>query len=281
MKCAIRIMVLTLAFGAGGCATTNPKDPFEPYNRAMFKFNDTLDQAALKPAAQAYSHLPSFVQTGVSNFFGNLADVWTAVNNLLQGKLGDGVTDVMRVAVNTTFGLGGLLDIASEAGMPKHKEDFGQTLGKWGVASGPYVVLPILGPSTLRDTIATPVDLSGDPWRYKEPVRWRNTGIVVRVVDQRAALLGASNLLEDVALDRYEFVRDAYLQRRESKIHDGEAPSSSYENDVGPSAEQEASGTAQGLADHAGTEPAAATLVKQELHDGGRAAASMPAKEVK
>jgi phospholipid-binding lipoprotein MlaA len=144
---------------------------------------------------------------------------------------------MMRVAVNTTFGLAGLFDIGSEVGMTKHKEDFGQTLGTWGVGSGPYLVLPLLGPSTLRDAAATPLDIIADPWYYKRPVRWRNTGSVLHVVDQRAALLNASDLLEAAALDRYDFVRDAYLQRRESKVRDGAAPSSSYEDDVGPTQE--------------------------------------------
>lgn len=240
MSSTVRIIGLACALALSGCATTNQKDPLEPFNRAMFSFNDAVDQAAVKPAAQAYSNLPSFVQTGVSNFFGNLADVWTAINDLLQGKLADGTTDVMRVAVNTTFGLGGLLDIGSEAGMVKHKEDFGQTLGHWGARPGPYVVLPILGPSTLRDTLATPVDFAGDPWHYERPVRWRNAGSVVHAVSQRAALLDASDLIEAAALDRYEFVRDAYLQRRESKIHDGDVPASSYDDDVGPTREDSA-----------------------------------------
>jgi phospholipid-binding lipoprotein MlaA len=263
MNSTVRIGLLAVAFALGGCATTNPKDPFEPFNRAMFSFNDAVDQAAVKPAAQAYSHLPSFVQTGVGNFFGNLGDVWTAVNDLLQGKVADGVTDIMRVAVNTTFGLGGLIDIGSEAGMTKHKEDFGQTLGKWGVGPGPYVVLPVLGSSTMRDTVATPVDIAGDPWHYKRPVRWRNTGTVLHAVDQRAELLGASNLIEAAALDRYEFVRDAYLQRRESKIHDGETPSSSYENDVGPTPEL---GAGSGPDAASGIVPVGAGPV--ELHEG-------------
>jgi len=232
MGTIIRVAALAVVFATSGCATTNPNDPFEPFNRTMFSLNDKLDQAALKPAAQAYSHLPSFVQTGVTNFFGNLADVWTSINEFLQGKAADGVTDVMRVAVNTTFGIGGLIDIGSEAGMPKHSEDFGQTLGFWGVKPGPYVVLPLFGPSTLRDTVATPVDFLGDPWYYERPVRWRNTGTVVRIVNQRAALLNVSNLLEDAALDRYEFVRDAYLQRREGKVHDG--ASSFYEEEDAP-----------------------------------------------
>ena len=211
---------LLIAVALTGCAaTSNPKDPLESFNRTMFNFNDTVDQVALRPAAQAYRNvLPSFVQTGVGNFFGNLGDVWTAVNNLLQGKFANGLSDVMRVAVNSTLGFGGLLDIGSEAGLTKHKEDFGQTLGTWGVESGPYIVLPLLGSSTLRDTAALPVDFHGDPWGYTSPVNTRNVGSVVRIVDQRSLVLDASDLIEAAALDRYEFVRDAYLQRRESRV---------------------------------------------------------------
>jgi len=220
-----RYAILCLAFALAGCAATrNAQDPLEQFNRAVFSFNDTVDRVALKPVAEIYaSLLPPFVQTGVGNFFGNIGDVWTGANSFLQGKFTDGSTDAIRVAFNTTLGLGGVLDIASEAGLPKHKEDFGQTLGKWGVASGPYLVLPILGSSTLRDTAALSLDFRGDAWRYKEPARWRNAGSVIRLVDQRAAILAASNLIEEAALDRYEFIRDGYLQRRESRIHDGAA----------------------------------------------------------
>ena len=222
-----KFRTLTLAVAAtvslAGCAGPNPRDPYESYNRAVFNFNDKVDEYALKPTATVYKNVtPTFVQTGVNNFFGNLADVWTAANNMLQGKVGDGMSDVMRVALNSTFGLLGVLDIASEAGLQKHKEDFGQTLGSWGVPSGPYLMLPLLGPSTVRDTVALPVDIYADPWQYKNPVNVRNTGTVVRVVDQRAALLDASTLLEDAALDRYEFIRDGYMQRRNSQVYDGE-----------------------------------------------------------
>lgn len=219
--------MLLVASTLTACATTSdPRDPFESFNRTMFRFNDVVDKTALKPAATVYREiLPSFVQTGIGNFFGNLGDVWSAVNNFLQAKGEDGANDILRVALNSTLGFGGVLDIASEIGLPRHKEDFGQTLGKWGFEPGPYVVLPLLGSSTLRDVIALPVDFSGDLWTYKDPVRWRNTGIVVRLVDQRAALLDASSLIEEAALDPYEFVRDAYLQRRESKVYDGESRS--------------------------------------------------------
>jgi phospholipid-binding lipoprotein MlaA len=235
----IGALAVAVAVMTSGCASTaNPRDPFEGFNRAMFSFNDAVDQAALKPAAQAYQAvLPSFVQTGIGNFFGNLGDVWTMVNNMLQGKVSDGLSDMMRVGLNSTLGFAGVLDIASEAGMTKHKEDFGQTLGKWGVKSGPYVVLPIFGSSTLRDTVVFPVDFKGDPWAYKYPVGWRNVGTAVRLVDRRAVLLDASNLVEDAALDKYEFMRDAYMQRRESLVYDGEPPETKPEADDGaPSA---------------------------------------------
>jgi phospholipid-binding lipoprotein MlaA len=228
-----RFVLLITALALGGCATgNNPQDPFEGFNRAMFKFNDALDEAALKPAATAYQeHLPSFLQTAIGNFFGNIGDVWTAVNNLLQGKVEQGLTDVMRVAVNTTLGFGGLLDISSEAGLQKHKEDFGQTLGKWGMTSGPYVVLPLLGPSTMRDTAALPLDVAGNAWTYVRPTETQLAGSLVHIVDTRASLLGASTLLEEIALDRYTFVRDAYLQRRKSMIYDGNVPPSKKEED--------------------------------------------------
>jgi phospholipid-binding lipoprotein MlaA len=219
-----RGIALALAVSAtlAGCATgPNPRDPYEKFNRQVFAFNDAVDRVALKPAATAYKQvLPTFVQTGVSNFFGNLSDLWSAVNNLLQGKGQDGMSDFMRFSVNSTLGMGGVLDIGSEAGLHKHNEDLGQTLGAWGVQSGPYLMLPLLGPSTVRDTVAIPVDIYADPWAYVYPVTVRNVGIAVRAVDQRAAVLDASNLMEEAALDRYEFIRDGFLQRRQSRITD-------------------------------------------------------------
>jgi len=222
----LAIILVVTAF-LTGCASTNnnPNDPFEGYNRAMFTFNDTLDQVTLKPAAKVYrTVLPTFVQTGVSNFFSNIGDVWIAANNLMQGKLEDGMSDVARVMINSFVGLVGVLDIASEAGLTKHNEDFGQTLGKWGFKSGPYVVLPVFGSSTVRDTIGTGVDVfAGDLWGYVTPVSVRNWGYGVRYVERRTSILDAGSLLEDAALDKYEFVRDAYLQRRESQVNDNGA----------------------------------------------------------
>lgn len=219
---ASRLNVLAFTLLLAGCATANnPRDPLEGYNRAMFTFNDKADQFVLKPVATAYHNvLPSFIQTGVGNFFGNLGDVWTGVNNVLEGKVHNGMSDFARFGVNTTIGIAGLFDVGSKIGLVKHNRDFGETLGGWGVKSGPYVVLPLLGPSTLRDTVALPVDLAGNLWSYKYPVRQRNEGTILYYVDLRATTLDASKLLEEAALDRYEFVRDGYLQRRESKVRD-------------------------------------------------------------
>jgi phospholipid-binding lipoprotein MlaA len=211
-----------------GCASTagvggDPRDPFESYNRSMFAFNDALDSAIVKPVALKYvDYLPEFVRMGVNNFFGNLGDVWTAVNNYLQLKPVQGTQDAARVIFNTTFGLAGLIDFATPMGLPKHEEDFGQTLAVWGVKSGPYLVLPFFGASTLRDGLAKPVDLYADPLNQFDSEPFRNGGRILRVVDTRAELLGASSLMEDIALDRYQFLRDAYLQRREWRIRDGE-----------------------------------------------------------
>ena len=263
------LSVLGMVAAVSGCATANnrnPQDPFERFNRSMFIFNDAVDRVAVKPAATVYRKtLPQFVQTGVGNFFGNLGDVWTAVNNLLQGKFEDGLNDFMRVAVNTTFGIGGLIDIGSEAGIQKHHEDFGQTLGYWGVKAGPYVVLPILGSSTLRDTLATPIDIAGDPWAYKRPLAVRNTGTVLRGIDLRASVLDASSLVEDAAIDRYEFIRDAYLQRRQSKIDDGaskplrQSPRSDAADDAPASATTAAADDASSPAPSGQKTPAAPT----------------------
>ena len=224
MKIMSYVLPMAVCAVLSSCATTtsNPQDPLEGLNRAVFTFNDRFDQIALKPVATAYkSWLPSFVQTGVGNFFGNIGDAWSAVNGYLQGNVVNGTTDIMRVAVNSTLGLGGLLDISSAAGLQRYNMDFGQTLGIWGVGSGPYLVLPLFGPSNIRDAAVLPVNMYGDAWSYIEPVSLRNTGSGIRLIDKRANLLDASGLLEDAALDKYEFIRDAYTQRRQSQINGG------------------------------------------------------------
>lgn len=287
MSLTVRTGMVAAALVLAGCATTdNPRDPFEKFNRAMFTFNDKVDQVALKPAAEVYKEtLPSFMQTGIGNFFGNLGDVWTAANNLLQGKIGDGMSDVMRVAFNSTFGIGGLFDWASEAGLPRHKEDFGQTLGFWGAKSGPYLVLPLLGPSTVRDALATPLDLAADPWSQVYPVSYRYAGTVVRVIDQRAVILDASNLIEEAALDRYVFVRDGYLQRRESVINDGNSPRSSYQDEEANASAQD-SATEEDIssvskpASAQAAEPSAGRVVETE-RSGSDRSATYAAQEVK
>ncbi len=223
-----RLGAVAVLVAATGCATgpyANPADPFEPFNRGVSSFNDRVDDAVLRPAATAYRQvLPSPVRTGVNNFFGNLSDVWSFVNSVLQLKLQHSAETFMRVNVNTVFGLGGLLDIASEAGIDRHSEDFGQTLGRWGVPSGPYLVLPLLGPSTLRDTAALPIDSQGDLLGQIGDIPVRNSLYVLRVIDIRANLLRAGQLLGDAALDKYSFTRDAFLQRRRNDVFDGNLP---------------------------------------------------------
>lgn len=196
-------------------------DPLEPINRGVYRFNDTLDRAVFKPVATVYrDYVPGLLRTGVSNFFGNLGDVWSLANNALQLKPQGTAETVMRLGVNTLFGLGGLLDIASEAGIERHSEDFGQTLGYWGVPAGPYVVLPLFGPSTVRDTAALPVDRWGAPLGHVNDIPVRNSLTALALVDTRANLLTASRLLEDAALDPYTFMRDSYLQRRSIEVRD-------------------------------------------------------------
>lgn len=216
-----------LAGVLSGCATTgSPRDPLQPLNRAIFGFNETFDQVLMKPVARGYrAVLPEMVRNGVTNFFSNIEDVWIAANNLLQGKPEQGLQDVMRVAINTVIGLGGLIDVASDAGLDKHNEDFGQTLGRWGIGSGPYLVLPFLGPSTLRDGIALiGVDTAVDPVWNIDRVPARNTVYSGRAVNARTNALDAVQVMEEAALDKYRFVRDSYLQRRRSLIYDGDPP---------------------------------------------------------
>ncbi len=210
---------------APASSAANPADPFEGFNRKVFGFNEAVDDAVLKPVAKAYKAVvPELVRTGVGNVLGNFSDAWSAVNQLLQGKVQFGLEMGMRVAMNSVFGLGGVLDPASEAGLEKRSEDFGQTLGVWGIRPGPYIMLPILGPSAVRETFALPVDYVASPSNFVSPADAQIGLTVLRVVDTRASLLGATSIVEGIALDKYSFIRDAYIARRRSLVYDGDPP---------------------------------------------------------
>jgi len=230
---ALSLIVGALVMTAfAGCATTgpngqppNPKDPYESFNRGMFAFNDKLDTYALKPVAEAYEKvLPSPIRTGVHNFFGNISDVWSTANQLLQGKFDNTARMTMRVMSNTIIGLGGLLDPATEMGLERQSEDLGQTLGYWGVPPGPYLVLPLFGPSDVRDAVALPGDQYVGVPLLLTAANDRPGAAVLGVIDARANLLSASQIMDEIALDRYTFLRDAYITRRRSLVYDGNPP---------------------------------------------------------
>lgn len=209
----------------GGCASQANKDPLEGLNRGVYKFNDTVDKAAVRPIAGAYKAVvPSPLRSGVSNFFSNLGDVVTVANDLLQFKISQAMDDAGRVAINTTFGIGGVFDWASKDGIQKHNEDFGQTMGYWGWKDSAYLVLPFIGPSTVRDTGGLFVDSAFfDPIYYADP-QPRNIMLVTKFIDRRSQYLPGSDLLDEAALDPYVFMRDAYMQRRSNMINGGNAP---------------------------------------------------------
>lgn len=234
MQKAKTLCVLFLAGTLSGCATSggNPSDPLEPLNRAMFGFNDTVDDAVVRPVAKAYrAALPGIVRTGISNFFSNLEDVWISVNDVLQGKVQQGFEDFGRFLLNSTFGIAGIFDIASEAGLLKNSEDFGQTLGSWGIGTGAYLVLPILGPSTVRDGFGLLLDTQTDLVFRIDGVRVHNSLYLTRAIGTRANLLDASSVIETAALDKYAFVREAWLQRRRNLVYDGNPPREKEEAD--------------------------------------------------
>ena len=227
-KLSAAMLVCAVLHGCASAPNAHPRDPWEPFNRQVSSFNESVDEAVVKPVATAYQHVtPELVRTGVSNFFGNLSDVWSLVNNVLQLKPRESVETLFRVGVNTTIGLAGLIDVATELHLEKHREDFGQTLGYWGVPTGPYLVLPLLGPSTLRDAAVLPVDRQGNLVSGLDDVATRNSLTALRLVDLRASLLGAGRLLEDAALDKYTFTRDVYLQRRRGQVREETEPQSS------------------------------------------------------
>jgi phospholipid-binding lipoprotein MlaA len=218
------LAVISLTLAAGG-AQAQAHDPFEPVNRAIFGFNEALDRAVLTPLAKGYEAVvPQLARQGVSNFFGNFGDGWSAINQALQGKGEAAATMTMRVATNTLFGIGGLFDVASDLGMERQSEDFGQTLGRWGMPAGPYIVWPLLGPSTGRDTLGRPLDLA---WSTSLAINddGVNVGLaMLQLVDTRASLLSASRVVDGIALDKYSFIRDAYVARRRNLVYDGNPP---------------------------------------------------------
>lgn len=216
----------------GGCASSpakNPADPFEPMNRSVYQFNDALDRAVAKPVAQGYDAvMPAPGKIMVSNFFSNLDDIVVTLNDLLQFKFTQAASDGSRVIFNSTFGIFGLFDIANR--LEKHNEDFGQTLGYWGVNSGPYLVLPVLGPSSVRDGIGFYVDTRPSQMRRVTHMRTRNQLYLTRGINRRAQLLEQEKVFDSAAIDRYELIRDAYMQRRQSLVYDGNPPRPSYDD---------------------------------------------------
>ena len=229
----IRVWLLASVVLLSGCATTstsNVNDPLEGYNRVMYSFNDTLDKVILKPAAIAYDSVtPDPIQKGVSNFFSNLNDITVIINDLLQLKFGQAFDDTGRFLLNSTVGVAGIFDIAGYAGHEKHNEDFGQTLAVWGVDSGPYFVLPLFGPRTIRDTVGLVGDVYTNPINYLEDTGARIALFAHQVVDSRANLLGTKEVLDEATDDEYIFVRDAYLQRRQNLIYDGNPPEEDFD----------------------------------------------------
>lgn len=256
-----QLAVGVIAMALAGCTTIQAArggpgqrlDPWEKWNRKVFNFNEDVDNAVLKPVATAYTDVvPQPVRRSVGNFFSNFADAWSAINNMAQGKFEAGFEDLTRVGANTVFGLFGILDVASEMGLEHHYEDFGQTLGRYGVGAGAYIVLPILGPSSVRDAAAIPIDRLASPPAFFDGTRTQVGLTVLQIVNTRAGLLGATRVIDDIALDKYTFVRDAYLQRRRSLVFDGDVP----ETPAAP--EDAASGAAGNLAPPATATPASA-----------------------
>ncbi|MDP1613537.1 MAG: VacJ family lipoprotein [Sulfuritalea sp.] len=261
---SVTVAILAAGLLAGCASSGNPKDPIEGFNRAMFAFNEGLDSAIVKPVATGYEAvLPSPVRTGVTNFFSNIEDVFIGVNNLLQGKVPEAFSDLGRVVINSTVGILGLIDFASDAGLEKHNEDFGQTFGRWGVGNGAYVVIPLFGPRTARDTVGFVLDVAADPVANHNPRRTRDLALVLRLVNDRANLLPADKVIEEAALDKYSYVRDGYLQRRRNLIHDGNAPrepdpSADFSAERSPTAD---AGAMEPRAESTSAEPVPAVLV--------------------
>ncbi len=224
---AAALVVFLSLFFAGCASAPNAKrdgrDPLERVNRASYKVTDVVDRAVLRPVAKGYKAIaPQFVETGVSNFFSNLGQPTVIVNDLLQAKFRPALSDTGRFLMNTTFGVAGLWDAATDLGLEKHDEDFGQTLGKWGMPSGAYLFIPLFGPSSVRDGIGSVADIYTDPIHYVERDAWRYGLQGMNLIDTRARLLETDQTLQNT-FDKYAFIRNAYLQRRQYQVTDGAA----------------------------------------------------------
>jgi len=225
------IAAAVLTLGLQGCASGPrasapvPEDPIEGWNRGVYAFNEGLDAHVIKPVATGYANVvPAGVRRSVTNFFANFGDLWSGINSVLQGKLGNAGSDGLRVVTNTTLGVLGLFDVATDMGIKKYPEDFGQTLGVWGFGAGPYVVWPVWGSSTLRDSVGLPLDIAATPGFWIDDTGWAIGVASLQFVNARANVLKASDLLDDAVLDKYTFVRDAHLQRRRNLVYDGNPP---------------------------------------------------------
>ena len=230
----IKVSILAAIMLLTGCATTprtdGVNDPLEGYNRVMYSFNNTLDRAIIKPVAKGYDTVvPTGISWGISNFFSNLNEITVILNDLLQLKFSQALHDTGRFALNSTVGFAGIFDVATLAGHEKNDEDFGQTLGAWGVEPGPYLVLPFFGPRNFRDTVGLVGDVYTDPVTYVDDSGTRNALVATRVVDTRANLLNVNKVLDEAALDEYSYVRNAYLQRRQNLVYDGNPPQEDFD----------------------------------------------------
>lgn len=273
---ALALLATGLIAGCASGPDRKPGDPFEPANRVMFNINDSVDRTIAVPIAKGYQKVtPKPLRTAISNFFSNLGDLSNAANNLLQLKITDATEDVMRFAMNSTFGLGGLLDFATPAGLPKHHQDFGLTLGHWGVPSGPYLVLPLFGPSTVRDSMGLIVDVRFNLLNYTDPVV-RYPLYAVQFVSVRSDLLGATDLLQQAALDKYSFVRDAYTQQRQARLRGANdaAPLPDYDDQGGGTSAAPAKGAAGGVPDYTDPGDAGSTGAAPAAPPSGNAASA-------
>jgi phospholipid-binding lipoprotein MlaA len=254
---ALSVTLLVLGCASNPNQVPDPRDPLEPYNRLVYRFNLTLDTFLMQPVAKGYRAVtPEPVDRGITNFFDNIADVTSMANNILQFKMSRAGSDLGRLFINSTVGALGFIDVATNVGLPSYKEDFGQTLGYWGIAPGPYVVLPLLGPSSVRDSIGLAGDVVTDPLINvrEDEIHW---GLVsLRVVDRRADLLTAGEILDDAAIDPYTFLRDAYLQRRISLVFDGNPPSDERQKDFWDDVDFDAQGKPPAGAKPTRVEPA-------------------------